>query len=162
MNKYTFKEYSEKYPQLFEKEKGFLIRILPGVFGLEHIGSTSVKGLGGRGIIDILVSFKKKEDLKNAKAVLLQNNYEVIEFDRDKISLETTRGFLFKHHFHVHLTLIGSNIWKETLLFRDRLRKDSEFTERYSALKKKAIMVAEGEGKIYRKLKESFIKKNSK
>jgi GrpB-like predicted nucleotidyltransferase (UPF0157 family) len=164
MNKYVFREYDRKYPELFEKEKSFLIRILPGVFGLEHVGSTAVPGLGGKGIIDILVSFRKKGDLISAEKVLLKNNYIIMTnlSGDDRVSFKVSRGFLFRKHFHIHLTLIGSDVWKQAVKFRDKLKSNPKLLSDYVMLKKRAIIIAKGEGKIYRKLKEAFIKKHSK
>lgn len=162
LNKYTFKEYSKKYPMLFENEKKFLIRILPGVFGLEHVGSTAVCGLGGKGIIDVLVSFKKKSDMTFAKTVLLENNYELMSELEDRVSMRISRGFLFKNHFHVHLTYIGSKCWKQTIKFRDKLQKNQSLAKEYESIKKNAVIISKGEGKIYRELKEAFIRKHSR
>jgi GrpB-like predicted nucleotidyltransferase (UPF0157 family) len=162
MSKYVFKKYNKNYPKLFAKEKSFLIGILPGVFGMEHIGSTAVYGLGGKGIIDILISFKKAKDIEFAKETLLNNNYELMSKHAERVSLRISRGFLFKNHFHIHLTKIGSKTWKDALKFRDKLRNNSGVLHAYTEVKKKAVVVAKGEGEIYRKLKEAFIRRHLK
>jgi len=162
MKKYKFKKYSSRYPSLFEKEKNHLIRVLPDVFGLEHIGSTAVRGLGGEGAVDVLVSFKNKSDLNRAKEVLMKDKYELMTELRERISLRASRGFLFKHHFHIHLTLIGSDVWKQAIKFRDKLRGNSKIAEEYMKLKRSVAVVTKGESEVYRKLREAFILKHSK
>jgi GrpB-like predicted nucleotidyltransferase (UPF0157 family) len=162
LKKYSFRKYSNKYPKIFEAEKLFLIRVLPNIFGLEHVGSTSVFGMGGKGIIDILISFKRKKDMDFAKLVLIKNRYEVMSELKDRISLRIYRGFLFRNHFHVHLTLIGSKTWKQSIKFRDKLKNNSALAREYADIKKKAVIISKGEGKIYRELKEAFIKRHSK
>ena len=59
MNKYIFKPYHEIFPKLFEQEKLRLSKYLTGEYMIEHIGSTAVPGLGGKGIIDIMISVSK-------------------------------------------------------------------------------------------------------
>ena len=60
LKKYSFNKYSKKYHQLFNKEKIKLKKIFLKA-KVEHIGSSSIKGLGGKGIIDIAISVPKKE-----------------------------------------------------------------------------------------------------
>jgi len=41
--------------EIFEQVKQFICSIIPYQIEVEHIGSTAVMGLGGKGIIDILI-----------------------------------------------------------------------------------------------------------
>lgn len=59
LRKYVFRRYNSKYELLFNKEKAKLKKILPKA-KIEHVGSTAVKGLGGKGIIDISIIVPKK------------------------------------------------------------------------------------------------------
>lgn len=54
-NKYVFKPYNPVFSKLFETEKKRLSNYLTGLFRIEHVGSTAVPGLGGKGIIDIYI-----------------------------------------------------------------------------------------------------------
>jgi GrpB-like predicted nucleotidyltransferase (UPF0157 family) len=47
--------YDSKAPEIFEAIKQFICDIIPYQIGVEHIGSTVIVGLGGKGIIDILI-----------------------------------------------------------------------------------------------------------
>ena len=71
--KYKFREYNEKYPMLFKKEKSKLKKIFPKNAVIEHIGSTAIPNLGGKGVIDLYVTVKNKE-IKNTKKKLISNN----------------------------------------------------------------------------------------
>ena len=51
MEKYKFRKYDPKFGELFKREKAKLKKIIPGI-KIEHIGSTAVPSLGGKGIID--------------------------------------------------------------------------------------------------------------
>ena len=58
--KYSFNKYLDIYRKLFIKEKYKLVSILPNA-KIEHVGSTSIIGLGGKGIIDIAISVPKNK-----------------------------------------------------------------------------------------------------
>jgi GrpB-like predicted nucleotidyltransferase (UPF0157 family) len=60
MKKYTFTKYKTDYPQLYQRERTKLKKILPRA-RFEHIGSTAIPKLGGKGIIDILIGVKKNQ-----------------------------------------------------------------------------------------------------
>jgi len=47
INKYVFKKYRKSYPLFFQKEKKRLKKIFPRA-EIEHVGSTSIPGLGGK------------------------------------------------------------------------------------------------------------------
>jgi len=60
MRKYVFKRYEFSYPKLYQSEKRELRKSFPKT-EIEHIGSTAILGLGGKGIIDILIGVKKNQ-----------------------------------------------------------------------------------------------------
>src|SRR5258708_39095278 len=61
MKKYVFKPYSKIFPELFEKEKQRILVHVKTALTIEHIGSTAVPDLGGKGIIDIAIAVNKQE-----------------------------------------------------------------------------------------------------
>jgi len=54
-DKYIFKPYNPIFSKLFDLEKKRLQNLLGLKIKIEHIGSTAVPGLGGKGVIDILL-----------------------------------------------------------------------------------------------------------
>ena len=50
VKKYVFKPYSKIFPELFQKEKERISPNLKEALAIEHVGSTAVPGLGGKGI----------------------------------------------------------------------------------------------------------------
>jgi GrpB-like predicted nucleotidyltransferase (UPF0157 family) len=139
--KYKFKKYNKDYPLIFEKEKVKLKKIFPKS-EIEHIGSTSIKGLGGKGIIDMQVGMRKSQ-IKKSMKLLQDNNYDYIEKGSDlKERWMFEKDFIFhgiSQRLHVHLTLIDSDTWNKCILFRDKLRNDKKLVKEYSDLKKKAL-----------------------
>ena len=158
--KYKFRKYDSNYPKLFQLEKLKLRKILGKSIDIEHIGSTAIKGSGGKGIIDILVGANKKNRNK-IKSKLQENNYKVpVGGDKNRIFLEKD----YKHkrkirRVHLQLVLKNSSAWKTPLKEREILRKDKKLAKEYEEIKKKAVKKAKGKGKIYRDAKEKFLSK---
>ena len=163
MKKYVFRKYKFWYKYLFNLEKKRLHKILPNA-KIEHVGSTSITGLGGKGLIDIMIGLKKS-NWKKAEKTLLKKKYLSMEnaSDWNRISLKKDYGFWpFKRRVHVHLTFINSPNWKETINFKNNLLKNPKLCKEYEIIKKEAVKKAKGEGNHYRAYKSKFIKKHSK
>lgn len=157
MKKYKFVNYNKKYPCLFDKEKIKLKEILPDS-EIEHIGSTAVNGLGGKGIIDILICVSKN-NISSAKDKLINYNYKfnLTGGDKGRLFFYRDYGFFKKRRVHLHLSYFNSKISKEDILFRDKLKESLNLREEYSELKRKAILLGK-EKKEYRDFKNKFIK----
>ncbi len=159
-NKYVFRKYNSKSIKFFQKEEKKLKRILPKNCKIEHVGSTSIEYLGGKGIMDILIGVPGKNQSK-IKNILEENNYksQKVRGRKDKCSFERDYGFFIKRRIHVHLTFLDSMTWKEYTLIRDYLRKNPDMAKKYQDLKKEAIKFAKGDGKKYQDYKRSFLNK---
>jgi GrpB-like predicted nucleotidyltransferase (UPF0157 family) len=158
--KYKFEKYDSRYPKLFIKEKRKLIKILPKNIRIEHVGSTAVLGLGGKGIIDIAIKTpKNKLHQFISKLIKLGYDYNLEHSGNDK------RIFLQKkikyggneRRVHIHLTL-DNRFWDSFILFRNYLINYDKERAKYAQIKKEAVRYAKGEGKKYRAYKEKFIK----
>ena len=162
MGKYTFKPYSDSFPLLFSKEKERIAPHLPSSASIEHVGSTSVPGLGGKGIIDIAIAVDK-DMMEEAKNRLQELEYEF------RPSFSTPDRFYFiiylpdpeegSRRYHVHLTYPESKEWRELTGFRDFLLSNPDALQEYAELKKKAAVEASQDGEKYRKAKEPMFQK---
>jgi len=150
--KYRFKKYSPRYPLIFKKEKQILKIILPNI-KIEHVGSTSVPNLGGKGIIDIAISVSK---IKIPEAI---KKLQKIGYSYQPWSGDKQRKFFQKNNkIHIQLTHNNSTRWKSMIAVRNYLRKNKKARLEYSKIKKQAVKFADGEGKKYRQYKEQFLK----
>ncbi len=61
MEKYLYLNCNSEYIIFYNLEKDKIKKIIKGLRGIEHIDSTSVKGLGGKGIIDIAIGVEKTD-----------------------------------------------------------------------------------------------------
>lgn len=160
--KYIYKPYNPCFPELFQKEKLRLLGILnPKTVTIEHIGSTAVPGLGGKGIIDIGVVVAK-DDIESTFRCIESLGYTFRETGSSPERLffrvdlpdfeEDTR------RYHLHLTFSGSLEWKRLIAFRDYLRSDPLALQAYADLKKKSAQEANEDGVLYREKKAPFFK----
>jgi GrpB-like predicted nucleotidyltransferase (UPF0157 family) len=162
MQKYKFRPYNLKFLALYYREKAKLKKILPTA-KIDHVGSTAVPELGGKGLIDILITVKKK-DIAKTKKSLEKNNYKYKHI-KDKERLFFQKDYKYKgkvRRVHIHLTFHNSYTWKSHIALRDYLRKYKKEAREYAKIKKQAVSAAKGEGKVYRKYKDNFLKKLTK
>jgi GrpB-like predicted nucleotidyltransferase (UPF0157 family) len=179
VEKYKFRKYDSKYVNLFNLEKERLFEIVklfdPNV-KVEHIGSTAVPGLGGKGIVDVFVGISKnvfndKIKFDNIKQALIDNDYDFREkasfperlFFRKDYTYENLSGNIeTKGRVHVHLVEFGVDEWNNVIRFRDVLRGNKSVLEQYVKIKQEAVKYAQGEGEKYREYKKGFIEEIKK
>ncbi len=162
--KYRFLPYDPKYPSVFLKEKNKIKNSLGENIKIEHVGSTSVPGLGGKGIIDIAIKTPKSKINKFLKR-LGELGYE----QTPKHPADDRRVFLQKiiksekeeKRTHIHLALTDE-FWNSFIAVRDYLRDHDIERKKYAKLKKEAVRHAKGEGNKYYSYKEEFLRKLTK
>ena len=160
INKYEFREYDKIFPELFEQEKARISSYLTKALAIEHVGSTAVPNLGGKGIIDIAIAVEKNHMNLTLKE-LEDLGYEY----RPTFSTEDRFYFVIylkngeNRRYHIHLTYPENREWAEFLAFRDYLRNNEGALKEYADLKKRASKEADNDGVIYRKIKEPIFNK---
>lgn len=128
--------YDTAWPELFVEEQRRLDAILikEGVaLAIEHTGSTAIPGLAAKPILDILAGAPHPVALARAIDTLQHADY----------IYRGEQGIPGRHFFrrgnprqyHIHLTLTGSDFWREHLLFRNYLRANPQVAAEYAALK---------------------------
>lgn len=160
--KYVYKPYNNIFPMLFLEEKERIASSLPFVLAIEHVGSTAIPGLGGKGIIDIAVAVTP-EDKHRAREALEKIGYEYRSSfgtpDRLYCIADLPDPEEGIRRYHLHVLSFSSRELKELIGFRDYLRSCPEAAQEYAAVKKEAALLAEGNGKRYRELKEPIFRK---
>ena len=162
MKKYTFRRYNKKFPELYKREKTKLRGILPKA-KIEHIGSTAVPSLGGKGIIDVMIAVPKKKIRKTKEELQKAGYLFKKKTGQDRLFFEKDYEYKGKiRRVHIQLTYKDSYNWKTAIATRDYLRKNKYFLKEYSKIKKEAVKFAKGEGKKYREYKKKFLDKINK
>ncbi len=157
MFKYVFKTYDPIYPNLFQDEKNRLEKFLEKDVLIEHVGSISVLGLGGKGIIDIAIAVDDKNDLLNVSSKLIQAGYYFDPDDGTNERLFYGRVVSDERRYHIHLTFKDSKDWKEMLVFRNYLQTHPDDLKKYADIKKQAVELSNQDKKIYMKIKNPVI-----
>jgi len=159
MQKYIFRKYNPEYLLFFASEKKKMTKIFGSTAKIEHVGSTAVPYLGGKGILDILIGISKSK-FTESKKKLEKAGYEF----RKKASHPERLFFRIdypykniKRRIHIHLTELNGQNWKEIICFRDYLLKHPKAIEQYVKIKKEGVKKAFGDGEKYRKHKKKFI-----
>lgn len=162
-------KYNPLWQEEFNKEKNNLKKVFDNVaLSIEHIGSTSVVGLSAKPIIDIAIGVNSLGDIAKVKEEILKFSHYSIKENSPGGEILMRRGVPIKPgedkpsfvtHF-IHIMEIDSKKYKETLAFRDYLRKDNETLKEYDNLKQNLAIKYQNERKDYTKAKDEFIKSN--
>lgn len=151
-------EYNPDWPDLFDKEKRFIGSLITDfVYGtIEHVGSTSVKGLAAKPVIDIMVGVESLVASKQAIQILEKNGYCYHPYKGDVMHWFCKPSPEVRTH-HVHLIPFESELWFERLAFRDYLRSHPTTAQDYAKLKLKLAIESDGDREKYTQEKTSFI-----
>ena len=154
-------EYNPLWPMLFEEERAQILSLTgPWVESVEHIGSTSVPGLGAKPILDIMVGLRSLSDAPQCISRLETIGYEYVP--RHEAVLPERRYFhkgpsYSSRTHHLHMVETTSEFWKRHLLFRDYLRAHPETARQYYELKKALAERFPTDRAAYTDAKTSFI-----
>lgn len=165
INIVEIKKYDPKFPDIFQKEKKRLTKILAATranFEIEHIGSTAIPGLDGKGVIDIMIvldDFSQKDSVLSA---LIDSGlyHKETAGSEGRIFLSDRPLSSDKVRFHYHIVSKDSKDHKEPIFFRDELIKDPTKAKEYLKLKKGLSQKAKGP-REYLEGKEKFYPKSN-
>lgn len=153
-------DYDPQWPELYEAEKkSILDAIGPHVLEIEHVGSTAIRGMPAKPIIDIMVGTRNVADTADACIGPLRNiGYDYVPkwalLDR---RLFRRGAWLLGCMYHLHLAEFGGESWVRHTLFRDELRADPELARRYRELKQRLAVQHEFDRGAYTEAKRPFV-----
>ncbi len=157
-------DYNPQWPVLFEQEKAHLTEALgEHFFCIEHIGSTSVPGLGAKPIIDIMIAVRSLEEADQfcIQPIVKMGYVYMQEFEQEtpqrRFFRKTTAEGVRTHH--IHMVKLDSKWWRDHLLFRDYLRVHAEARRTYETYKRQLAEREWNESSDYSEAKTDFILK---
>jgi len=152
-------EYNPKYAELFQVESVKLNKTLNNTCLVEHIGSTAIPGVDGKGVIDIMLIFNDEADIEPAVILLENDGYfsSVYDIKRNGRIFMSSTGVKESGEGDIHLHLLSRG-YSQTIMFRDYLIKHPEARQSYNDLKYELLKKVNGDRKEYTKLKDNFIK----
>ena len=158
--KIIIEAYNPIWQELFEQERKSLTGIFNGVdFKIEHIGSTSIVGLGAKPVIDLMVGLSDFSIANHLVEDIEKLGYQYIS--EYEITMPYRRFFIKendeKRTHHIHMVKLNSDFWIKHLAFRNHLRENIQTKEEYYQLKKKLASLKWKSGDDYANAKSEFI-----
>jgi GrpB-like predicted nucleotidyltransferase (UPF0157 family)/catechol 2,3-dioxygenase-like lactoylglutathione lyase family enzyme len=156
--------YNPEWKNIFEREKPKIESALAGLaVSVEHIGSTSVEGLGAKPVIDILVGIEDFNDANKSVPLMKSAGYNYVDKYED---IMPGRRYYTKNKnmikFHIHLVEYKGSFWRRHILFRDYLREFDNARNEYYNLKSGLAEKEWDDKNDYTDAKTNFIRMKEK
>lgn len=151
--------YDSTWPVKFEAERALLVSVLsPWLSGpIEHIGSTAVPGLPAKPVIDIMAAVGDLPSSTPAIEALKRLHYCYFDYQADRMHWFCKPSDFARTH-HLHLIPWTSQLWRDRLAFRDRLRSDEVTRRCYAELKIALASKYKEDREAYTEAKTEFIR----
>ena len=152
--------YNNEWSLLFEKIKKEINKsIVDNELIIEHIGSTSVKNLDSKPVIDILIGVSSDELDKYIDPIKKLGYTYIKEYEME---IPNRRFFFFeknkKRIAHIHLVKQNSRWFKRHIAFRNELRSNEIIRKKYQKLKYSLSEKEWKDGNEYADAKKTFIR----
>lgn len=151
-------EHKSIWADWYREEVSVLKNLLPPELEFHHIGSTAIKNIWAKPIIDILIIVPSPQQLKETAETLQKSGYIIMSENATRISLNkgyTENGFAEKA-FHLHVRLEND---KDEIYFRDYLNSHYEVAKKYEEMKLQLWKKYERNRDAYTNAKSLFVKK---
>jgi GrpB-like predicted nucleotidyltransferase (UPF0157 family) len=176
-------EYDPAWVEEFSYHKSIISRALASLApSIEHIGSTSVAGLGAKPVIDILVGLQKEDDLDKSILPMMMARYSYIKkfepfmpyrrffqklISRDNAAIPSVVDITYitnhQEDFHVeaniHIIQKNTDNWMRHIAFREYLRHHEDIKLEYFQLKKELAKREWADPNEYNNAKNDWIKR---
>jgi len=133
--------YDESWAEMYEAEKEILLKVFGGfALDIRHFGSTSVKGMSAKPVLDIMIIVTNINLADDYKAEMIRRGYT----PKGENGIEQRRYFVrYKpdgenHASHIHVYEKGNPHISDELMFRDFLSLDEESFREYERVKLEA------------------------
>ncbi|WP_145048181.1 GrpB family protein [Paenibacillus xylanexedens] len=139
MEEVNISEYNPDWNIEFEEEKNKILHALSSLeVVIEHIGSTSVSGLGAKPTIDIMAGLPSLGLMDEFYIKSLGDiGYEYVHKPEFPERLFFRRGLWRAGTHHLHIYKFRGQNWNENVLFREYLKRYPEILNEYYNLKKR-------------------------
>jgi len=128
---------------------------------IEHIGSTSIKNMMAKPIIDIVIGVNDITNIdRNVFRGLKKTGFLRLKVERpNEIVLAKFTDDTYKEKTHfIHLVDYNKDLWKNFIFFRDYLNANEVVRKQYEKLKLEFLEQKSGGIEAYTDYKEQFVK----
>jgi len=133
--------YDDNWIKLYKSEKEILLNVFGKlILDIQHFGSTSIKGMSAKPVIDVMVVVNKIETVDAYNEDMIAHGYSV----RGENGIPRRRYFVRlkedgeNHAAHIHIYEKGNPHIIDELMFRDFLSVDNESFREYEKVKYEA------------------------
>ena len=155
----------KEWANLFKEEKKLLHSIIgEQTLGIEHFGSTAIKDIHAKPVIDIVVGVRTLGDVDrfDKKRLIIEADYyhlPRVQIDGKVVfaKFSDVKNLIRTHYLHI--VEYEGDWWNKHLLFRDRLNADLTLRKEYETLKLTIAEEHSDDAKAYTDAKEAFIEK---
>ncbi|MCM3032926.1 GrpB family protein (plasmid) [Niallia taxi] len=127
---------------------------------IEHIGSTAIKDMVAKPILDLVVGV---DDIENVEKTIFQGlkkaGFLKLQVQRPNeivLAKFTDESYEEKTHF-IHLVEYNKDLWKNLIFFRDYLNANQTAREQYKRIKIEFVKEKDGGIDEYTDYKEQFV-----
>lgn len=142
-----------------DEEKIICSAIGKHIKSIQHVGSTSIRGVNSKPIIDIAIGVESLKDAEGCIEAMKKLGYDYKYYAGVRGRRFFAKGTKSNRTFYVHMEPINGRVWKNHTLFRDYLRKHKESIEEYNEIKKLLAREYKNDCQTYTIMKDPFIKK---
>ena len=155
--KIVIKPYERNWHEEYLIEKKKFVSLFGGeCIAIEHIGSTSVQGLGAKPLIDMMIGVTDLQITEKWIDDLLKIGYEYVPKNSPNWCFFRKGKWRAGTH-HLHVYIYNSDEWNNNLLFRDFLTKHEWARNEYRELKEKLAAAYPFDRVSYTNAKAPFI-----
>lgn len=125
---------------------------------VQHVGSTSIRTIPAKPILDIAVAVNDVEDVDAYKDKMEKAGFQYageLNAGQRMFFMENAEGRVIQH---IHMVQEGSAAWTNYMNMRDYLNAEPKEAERYAQLKRKLSKSCEHDRAAYAEGKDPFIK----
>lgn len=149
-------DYNPQWEKEFEKLKQYLMAMLhDSTIDIMHIGSTSVKGMVAKPIIDLVIVYQT--DVEHIIDILQHHNYEYLGFNgiQDRHAFKYMKDDFYEHHLYA--VQQGLEPLRNWLLLKNALKRSQKNRQMYSELKRHLVQVNNIDREWYTESKTDLI-----
>ncbi|MGI9290149.1 MAG: GrpB family protein [Gammaproteobacteria bacterium] len=156
-------DYDPERKNLFNLEKELLSDLFAGInITIEHVGSTSIEGLGGKPIIDIMIGVESLDVVDERIEQLAAHHYLYLphfeqDFPERKFFRKPKTG---PRECHLHCALIDSDFYRDHIDFRNYLMNNPSAADEYFELKQRLADQHGHDRNAYTNAKSDFIERS--
>ena len=155
VNRIELTPWTAKWRQAFEHAAQGIRGASDRPVEIEHVGSTAVVGLEAKPIVDVALGVAGVTDLEAVDQVLRNLGFVAIgDPMREQARFLQRSG---DPPINLHLTVVGSQPWRDLIGFRDRMIADPVTAAGYRALKRRLSHSSDGDIDVYTAGKSAFI-----